>query len=345
MATYRKLPSGKIHAQVRRKGCKAISKAFDLRADAERWAQGIERQIQTGSYQDPRAGERMLFESLVDWYIQKILAERGEGVTDTFRLTTLTAYFKGRSVASVNSHEVMDYALDRLKLGKAPATVRRELGQLSDLIKTGMAFKQFTIPANPVPDALAMLRKLRKLPPSKERTRRLREGELERLMAVPMTKRAGLIKDVILFAIEAPMRQGEIAALTRADVDWKRKVYRIQHTKTDWKTGEEGRDMPLTAAAIAILERVCKPEGNVVPLGNGPVFGYDANGIGTAFRYLCRKAGIQDLHFHDLRHEGISRLFEQGYTIEQVSVFSGHRDWASLKRYTQLDAAKIAAGG
>ena len=49
-----------------------------------------------------------------------------------------------------------------------------------------------------------------------------------------------------------------------------------------------------------------------------------------------RACGIADLHFHDLRHEGVSRLFEKGYAIEQVSLVSGHRSWSSLKRYTNL---------
>jgi len=46
--------------------------------------------------------------------------------------------------------------------------------------------------------------------------------------------------------------------------------------------------------------------------------------------------GIDDLHFHDLRHEGCSRLFELGWTIPQVASVSGHRSWQSLKRYSHL---------
>jgi integrase len=45
---------------------------------------------------------------------------------------------------------------------------------------------------------------------------------------------------------------------------------------------------------------------------------------------------INDLHFHDLRHEGISRLFEMGCTIPQVAAVSGHRSWQSLQRYSHL---------
>jgi site-specific recombinase XerD len=47
------------------------------------------------------------------------------------------------------------------------------------------------------------------------------------------------------------------------------------------------------------------------------------------------------LHFHDLRHEGVSRLFEAGYQIQEVAIVSGHKDWAQLKRYTQLKAKDL----
>ena len=45
---------------------------------------------------------------------------------------------------------------------------------------------------------------------------------------------------------------------------------------------------------------------------------------------------IEDLHFHDLRHEGTSRLFEAGFSIEQVALVTGHKDWKMLRRYTHL---------
>jgi site-specific recombinase XerD len=46
--------------------------------------------------------------------------------------------------------------------------------------------------------------------------------------------------------------------------------------------------------------------------------------------------GIEDLDFHDLRHEGTSRLLEAGFAIEQVSLVTGHKDWKMLRRYTHL---------
>jgi integrase len=75
----------------------------------------------------------------------------------------------------------------------------------------------------------------------------------------------------------------------------------------------------------------------------GRVFPYNGRSTGTAFRRACKELKIEDLHFHDLRHEGTSRLFEAGFGIEQVSVVTGHKDWKMLKRYTHLTAEHLHA--
>src|SRR3546814_8975561 len=66
------------------------------------------------------------------------------------------------------------------------------------------------------------------------------------------------------------------------------------------------------------------------------IFPYNPRSVGTAFRRACRALKIENLHFHDLRHEATSRLFEAGLRIEQVALVTGHRDWKMLKRYTHL---------
>ena len=66
------------------------------------------------------------------------------------------------------------------------------------------------------------------------------------------------------------------------------------------------------------------------------IFPYSVDAIGAAFTRACKLLGIDDLHFHDLRHDGISRLFEMGKTIPQAASVSGHRSWSSLKRYSHL---------
>jgi integrase len=89
----------------------------------------------------------------------------------------------------------------------------------------------------------------------------------------------------------------------------------------------------LTHEALAIIDRQPKVDDRIFPTS--------AKSIQGSFFRACRKLGIDDLHFHDLRHEAISRLFEAGYQIHEVAQFSGHRDWGSLRRYTNLRPANL----
>jgi integrase len=75
---------------------------------------------------------------------------------------------------------------------------------------------------------------------------------------------------------------------------------------------------------------------DAMPRRGKEIFPYSVDAIGAAFTRACKILGIEDLHFHDLRHDGISRLFEMGKTIPQAASVSGHRSWSSLKRYSHL---------
>jgi integrase len=72
------------------------------------------------------------------------------------------------------------------------------------------------------------------------------------------------------------------------------------------------------------------------PHGGDLIFPCRRESVSVLFCTACSRCGIDDLTFHDLRHEATSRLFEASYTIEQVSLCTGHRDWNMLRRYTQI---------
>jgi integrase len=61
-----------------------------------------------------------------------------------------------------------------------------------------------------------------------------------------------------------------------------------------------------------------------------------------AWNRLRIRAGMPDLHFHDLRHEAISRFAEMGLSTVELSVISGHRDPRMLFRYAHLRPADLA---
>jgi integrase len=72
------------------------------------------------------------------------------------------------------------------------------------------------------------------------------------------------------------------------------------------------------------------------PRTSAYIFPYDPKSIGAAFTRACHVLGIEDLRFHDLRHEATSQLFERGYQIHEVAQFTLHESWNELKRYTNL---------
>jgi integrase len=68
---------------------------------------------------------------------------------------------------------------------------------------------------------------------------------------------------------------------------------------------------------------------------------HSAVAIGAQFQRAVKRLKIKDLHFHDLRHTGITALFRQGLPIQLVALVSGHRDWKQLKRYVELGADDV----
>ena len=72
------------------------------------------------------------------------------------------------------------------------------------------------------------------------------------------------------------------------------------------------------------------------------IFPYEPKTISAAFTRACRVLEIEDLHFHDLRHEATSRLFETGYSIVEVQQFTLHDSWGTLSRYTHLRPETVA---
>lgn len=74
-------------------------------------------------------------------------------------------------------------------------------------------------------------------------------------------------------------------------------------------------------------------------------FPHHHKSAGTAFQRACKELKTDDLHFHDLRHEATSRLFEAGLTIEKVALVTGHRDWKMLRRYTNLSPESLHGKG
>lgn len=134
------------------------------------------------------------------------------------------------------------------------------------------------------------------------------------------------MQKIVAFALFSTRRQEEITLLRWDDLDDDRILVRDMKHPGDKIGNNVYCELPPEALAIVKSMPRVKPE----------IFPYSTDAISAAFTRACKILGIEDLRFHDLRHEGISRLFEMGRTIPQVAAVSGHRSWTSLKRYTHI---------
>jgi integrase len=155
--------------------------------------------------------------------------------------------------------------------------------------------------------------------------------ELERLRTALAKCRNGLLSNVIMFAIHTGMRRGEILSIRWSDINFDASTAHLADTKNG-----DARTVPLSSSALAAL-----PATDNHAAGER-VFPLSPNAVRLAWERLKRRAGVNDLHFHDLRHEAISRFFELGLSIPEVALISGHRDFKMLFRYTHLRPADVA---
>jgi integrase len=162
----------------------------------------------------------------------------------------------------------------------------------------------------------------------RKRHRRLRTGEFELLMIAATSYRNPIIKPIIQLAIATGMRRGEILAIKCQHVNLPNRTLLIPRSKNG-----HSRTIPLSQEAIAALSFPHGEAENVFPIKR--------DAFRLAWDRITRRANIDDLRFHDLRHEAISRLFELGLTTPEVASISGHRDIAMLFRYAHAQNKTI----
>ena len=156
-------------------------------------------------------------------------------------------------------------------------------------------------------------------------------GEEEQLLSA-----SDELKRIIIVALETGMRRGEILNIKRSHIDFNRQTLLIPLTKTDTP-----RTIPLSSMAIEALREQLRGSDNVISIEETTLFSYTARGLSGAFLRLCRKHGLENLHFHDLRHEATSRFFEKGLNPVEVATITGHKDTRMLMRYTHLRAEDL----
>ena len=324
MATIRQL-RGRWQAQVRRRGVPPRAKSFDRRSDAERWAREIESEAdRSGWVSDTRLAEKTTLGELLTRYCAEVTPTKKSASSEKARIGGLCRRdIAHRTLAKLTSSHVAAYRDERLR-SVAPATVIRELSTISHCLELAQSEWGFYLPRNPV-------KFVRRPPAPRGRQRRLDEGEEERLLAACDQGRNPWLKPLIILGIETGMRRGELVGLLWEHVDLRKRVAHLPQTKNG-----ESRDVPLSQRATAALQALYADRSV-----RTRVFPLSGNAVRLAWEHLRDRAGCADLHFHDLRHEAVSRFFERGLNIAEVSTISGHKELRMLQRYTHLRAADL----
>ena len=239
-------------------------------------------------------------------------------------------------VQDLTSQVLIDHVRERRKGGTGESTV------LNDLVWLKAAFQPMNV-AWGLPfdmavfeEAMQFCRAQKLVKRSRRRTRRPTAEELSRLdKFFQQTDPDALIpmRDIMWFAVESSRRQAEITRLAWEDLneaDHVIVVRDVKHPRT-----KKGNDLEskLTPEALEIIQR--QPQKGEL------IFPYNPKSVGSRFTRACKVLGIEDLRFHDLRHEGTSRLFERGYPIHEVAAFTLHLDWNVLRSYTHLRARDV----
>jgi integrase len=329
MATLRKLDSGKWQCIVRRKGHAPVFKTFNTRSDGDKWARHLEGEMDRGAFISRTTADSTTLGELIDRYIDEVSPLKRSCKNDVQRLRYLRNHFGKLSASAVRSSHIAQWRDKRLSEGKAGSTVVKEINSLSHVIDVAIKDWNIGLPSNPV-------KMVRKPKQARGRDRRINADELAALQA-------SKIGEIVTLAVETGMRLGELLSLEWRLIDVEQRTATLPLTKNG-----EKRIVPLSPTALQTLAKMDRNGERVFSQWK------QADSFENAWKRTLTKLRndheaehgqsnfLEDIRFHDLRHEAASRLFEKGLNMMEVASVTGHKTLAMLKRYTHLRASDIA---
>ncbi len=307
------------------------SKVFTTRGYAQTWARKIEQEIDAGIYIDRHLADNMTLSAALDYYVETVSPTKKGGVLNQKKERSCVKQIKRFSLVKLPLSHVKSSDIAKFRDGRAEEvganSVRLALALISHLFTVAKQEWGMDYLVNPCMG----IKKPRVSHTARER--RLEDDEEVRLLRAA-EEYGGDIPLVIVLAIETAMRRGEIAGIKKGDVNLNAGTVFLPDTKNN-----TSRYVYLSTKAKMVLADLMKDKNK-----EDFILNMTSEGIGKAFRRVCRRcksmsgehAPIVNLHFHDLRHEATSRLFEKSLSTEEVMSMTGHKTYQCLLRYTHL---------
>lgn len=232
-----------------------------------------------------------------------------------------------RKLTTIQREDIDRLIKDRLKQVK-PSTVNRDLNLIGNVFKYGRRWRMMSH------DPMTDIKRPKDPPPRDRRVSEAEESMLLQAMSysddMPVSSQRQKVAIAFLIALETAMRQGEIAKTKWSDVHIDERYIFLPHTIT--KTAVS-RNVPLSARAIELIGRLDNDKETMLDVSAGVV--------STMFRAAVANCGIDNLTFHDARHEATTRLAGK-LQVPDLARVTGHRDIKQLMTYYNKDARELA---
>ena len=288
-------------------------------------------EVREGKYFQKDQGNKKMFKDMADKYMAEYAREKAAGSVerDETSLKHLLPVFGVSYLSQITPTMINRYKTQRINEGASPKSINHELGFCKHAFNLAIQEWEW-IKDNPFvrvrPEKLPL-----------PRVRYLTGEEFERVYQACTNR----LKPIVKMAVYSGMRQDNVLSLKWQDVDLKRGVIVLQHTKNGERLG-----LPMNEPVKNLLIELNK----VRHINCDYVF-HDATGnrfsrraIGLSFKRTCQKVGIQDFRFHDLRHTAASWMVQNGVDLYIVQRILGHKTAAMTQRYAHLAPDNLKAG-
>ena len=300
------------------------SKTFDAKRQAQAW---VAEMVTTDTGVAIATGTRR---ELSSRYKSEVSETKRGAHWEVIRLDMYAREYADlfdRKLTTIQREDIEQVINDRLKQVK-PSTVNRDLNLISNVFKYGRRWRMMSH------DPMTDIKRPKDPPPRDRRVSEAEESMLLQAMSysddMPVSSQRQKVAIAFLIALETAMRQGEIAKTKWSDVHIDERYIFLPHTIT--KTAVS-RNVPLSARAIELIGRLDQNKETML--------GVSAGVVSTMFRAAVANCGIDNLTFHDARHEATTRLAGKLQVLDLARV-TGHRDIKQLMTYYNKDARELA---
>ncbi len=308
------------------------AKTFDRRPAAAAWIKTREAELaRPGGIESLNASSVKLYQAIEKY---ETTSRKPPGKSKLQVLRSIKSWPIGQEECiKIDSARLVELGQWLMDGGRSPSTVGSYISHLASIFAIAKPAWGIPLDMGEMDGARKVMARLGIIASTRQRDRRPSVDEASRIVERfhrMSLRRPSLtpMATIVAFAIFSARRQEEIVSIRWADFDEAGSRVLVRDMKHPGEKIGNNRWCNLPPEAVAIIKAQPKIAEEIFP--------YSTAAISAAFTRGCRDLQIDDLHFHDLRHEGVSRLFEMGQTIPQVATVSGHRSWQSLSRYAHL---------